>query len=224
MSARDMTRRRLLALGTAGAGLAASGWTAVARAGGDAFAQYVQQHGALWPEFVVFNQQGNRWAQKRLVVLRPDGSAQYYERFSTTLQAPDFDFRRFPFDTQRFFIRVELIAPEWKFRFVELPGYSGLGRQLGEEEWEAEYARRRWGPGRAPMRYVRRPRPVSSPARPWMRTVCWQPRQRVSRWPPWPAQPISRQQPRWISGRRAFSRSPSRGRRFSPGSCSRSVS
>lgn len=103
--------------------------------GGDAFAQYVQQHGALWPEFVVFNQQGNRWAQKRLVVLRPDGSAQYYERFSTTLQAPDFDFRRFPFDTQRFFIRVELIAPEWKFRFVELPGYSGLGRQLGEEEW-----------------------------------------------------------------------------------------
>ena len=103
--------------------------------GSDAFAQYAQQHGVLWPEFVVFNQQGNRWAQKRIVVLRPDGSAQYYERFSTTLQAPDFDFRRFPFDTQRFFIRVELIAPEWKFRFVELPGYSGLGRQLGEEEW-----------------------------------------------------------------------------------------
>lgn len=102
---------------------------------GEGFAQFVQQQGALWPEFVLFNQQGNRWAQKRTVVLRPDGSVQYFERFSTTLQAPDFDFKRFPFDTQRFFIRVELVAPEWKFRFTELPGYSGLGRQLGEEEW-----------------------------------------------------------------------------------------
>lgn len=102
---------------------------------GDAFAQYVQQHAGRWPEFVLFNQQGNRWSQKRSTVLHPDGHVQYFERFSATLQAPDFDFRRFPFDTQRFFIRVELVAPDWLYRFTELPGYSGTGHQLGEEEW-----------------------------------------------------------------------------------------
>jgi hypothetical protein len=51
------------------------------------------------------------------------------------LQAPDFDFRRFPFDTQRFFIRIDNLWPEWSFNYAPLEGFSEVGQQLGEEEW-----------------------------------------------------------------------------------------
>lgn len=73
--------------------------------------------------------------QNRLVVIRPDGEGAYFARFSTTLQAPDFDFRSFPFDVQRFFIRIDLLAPQWMFVLREFEGYSEVGEKLGEEEW-----------------------------------------------------------------------------------------
>lgn len=82
---------------------------------GDAFSAEMSQRGQLWPQYTIVNQQGNRWVQNRLVMVRPEGEAFYLERFSTTLQAPDFDFRNFPFDVQRFFIRVDLLEPEWVF-------------------------------------------------------------------------------------------------------------
>ena len=88
-----------------------------------------------WPSFTLFNQQGRRDSQNQLVVVLPNGRAIYVERFSATLQAPDFDFRRFPFDQQQFFIRVRLVFPQEFFVYSELPGFSNLGQQLGEEEW-----------------------------------------------------------------------------------------
>lgn len=60
---------------------------------------------------------------------------QYYERFSATFQAPDFNFRKFPLDTQEFFINLECVDPEEDYVFTFLPKYTGLGKQLGEEEW-----------------------------------------------------------------------------------------
>jgi hypothetical protein len=102
---------------------------------GDAFSAEMGRRGQSWPQYTIVNQQGNRWAQNRLVVVRPDGEAAYLERFSTTLQAPDFDFRDFPFDTQKFFIRIDLLAPEWMFSLREIEGYSKVGGKLGEEEW-----------------------------------------------------------------------------------------
>jgi hypothetical protein len=102
---------------------------------GDAFSTEMSRRGQLWPQFSVVNQQGNRWVQNRVVVVSADRQASYLERFSTTLQAPDFDFRDFPFDQQRFFIRVELLTPEWMFLLREIKGYSEVGRTLGEEEW-----------------------------------------------------------------------------------------
>jgi hypothetical protein len=102
---------------------------------GDEFGRFVTTRGIDWPASTLFNQQGNRWTQNRIVVVRPNGEALYFERFSTTLQAPDFDFTLFPFDTQQFFIHVDALFPEEMYVFSELEGFSGLGEQLGEEEW-----------------------------------------------------------------------------------------
>jgi hypothetical protein len=102
---------------------------------GDQFVTYATEKGLGWPEFTVRNQQGNRWILNKIVVLRPDGQATYFERFSTTLQAPDFDFRLFPFDSQQFFIRIDSLFPEESVVYGELGGFSAVGEQLGEEEW-----------------------------------------------------------------------------------------
>ncbi len=99
------------------------------------FQKYVDDHGAIWPEFVYFNQQGRRDVQNGLVVVFSDGRAIYYERSTVTLQAPDFDFRPYPFDTQQFYIRLRMVFPGHLFTFVELPDFTGTGEQLGEEEW-----------------------------------------------------------------------------------------
>ncbi len=99
------------------------------------FEKFVNGKGAIWPEFVYFNQQGRRDIQNSLVVVFSDGRAIYYERSTVTLQAPDFDFRLYPFDLQRFFIRIRMVFPERLFVFEDLPGFSGTGEQLGEEEW-----------------------------------------------------------------------------------------
>jgi hypothetical protein len=99
------------------------------------FTKYVASHGTIWPEFVYFNQQGRRDIQNGMVVVFSDGQAIYYERSTVTLQAPDFDFRLYPFDMQTFYIRIRQVFPDHLFVFTNLPDFSGTGKQLGEEEW-----------------------------------------------------------------------------------------
>jgi hypothetical protein len=102
---------------------------------GTDFADLAVENDIVWPEFTLFNQQGKRFTQNQLVVVRPSGDATYIERFTATLQAPDFDFRDFPFDEQVFYIRVDSLYPEEFVVFSELEDYSAIGDQLGEEEW-----------------------------------------------------------------------------------------
>lgn len=102
---------------------------------GERFIQYADENGIAVPKFTILNQQGKRWVQNAVAVVWPDGNVEYYERFTATLQAPDFNFRHFPFDSQKFFMRVDNLWPEWYFTYTPLVGYSEVGKRLGEEEW-----------------------------------------------------------------------------------------
>ena len=90
----------------------------------------------ILPGFTIFNQQGNRWSQNQIVYLESSGRITYQERFTTTLQAPDFDFQNYPFDRQLFKVRVDLNVPTEIFAFKEIDNPAEpLGEELGEEEW-----------------------------------------------------------------------------------------
>jgi hypothetical protein len=102
---------------------------------GDSFNTFIAEKGITWPEFKIFNQQGNRWSQNRFGAVYSDGKVIYYEHFSVTLQAPDFDFRKFPFDHQRFFIHVDSVFSEVYYIFAPLEDFTEVGERLGEEEW-----------------------------------------------------------------------------------------
>ena len=99
------------------------------------FEKFVLQHDLRWPRFIFANQQGKRWSQGEVFWVYPSGKVQYYERFSATFQAPDFNFRKFPFDSQKFFINLECTDYQEDFVFDVFPQYTWVGKQLGEEEW-----------------------------------------------------------------------------------------
>ena len=102
------------------------------------FDQLIMEKGRKWPEFTIYNQQGNRFSQNRLFGIFPDGDVLYFERFTTTLQAPDFNFRRYPFDRQQFFIHVDSVYPKDFYVFTDLEGFSEVGARLGQEEWKVQ--------------------------------------------------------------------------------------
>ena len=98
------------------------------------FDRFLADAKSNWPDFSFYNQQGNRWVQNRAVAVWPDGSARYVERFTATFQA-DFDFKKYPFDTQEFPIFLDMILPNNVYELVPLPGYSGISPDNGEDEF-----------------------------------------------------------------------------------------
>jgi len=88
------------------------------------------------PLVTFYNQQGKRWAQDQQVSIKPNGSVAYLERFTATMQAPDFDFADYPFDIQKFNIVLDLNVPTESFVLKPIPKPEKvLSDQLGEEEW-----------------------------------------------------------------------------------------
>jgi len=100
-----------------------------------AFTRFVDEYGLLTPAFVIHNQQGRRFSEEQSITVFADGHAVYLERFSTILQAPDFDFVQYPSDSQQFFVHIDSTWPIGYVRFQAMQEYNGLGERLGEEAW-----------------------------------------------------------------------------------------
>ncbi len=88
-----------------------------------------------WPAHSFNNLQGRIAYQNRVVVVDPQGNVTYVARFTATFQAPDFDFKQFPFDEQHFHVKLDSIVPAHLVQFTPITESSGLGDTLGEEEW-----------------------------------------------------------------------------------------
>jgi len=100
----------------------------------DNFVQFQSEYKDRWPDFTFYNQHGDQSVQNRLVVIEPDGSALYFERFTTSFHT-DFDFHRYPIDSQEFIIKLNLLYPEDVYYLKELPSFSGIDSELGQEEF-----------------------------------------------------------------------------------------
>lgn len=100
-----------------------------------AFLQRATDSGIIPPHFTVENQQSRSFSKYDVVSVTPAGDAEMASEVILTLQAPDFDFRRYPFDQQTFFVRLVASSPVDFVQFEPLQGASGLGETLGEEEW-----------------------------------------------------------------------------------------
>lgn len=95
----------------------------------------------ILPVFELQNQQERRWVQDSIVVIASDGMVELNEKSGMTLQAPNFDFTRFPFDRQTFFLNVVSVYPNEWVAFVPMEEFSGLSDTLGEEAWILENSR-----------------------------------------------------------------------------------
>ncbi len=98
------------------------------------FSDFLKETGGDWPAYTFFNQQGNRWSLSRLVEIMPNGSVNYNERFSTNFQL-NFDFKPYPFDTEEFYIHVDMLYPEDRYVMVPMEGFSEIDPENGEDEF-----------------------------------------------------------------------------------------
>jgi hypothetical protein len=101
------------------------------------FNKFLEDVKGQWPDFTFFNQQGNRWSQNRLIEIASNGHVTYLERFSTNFQV-DFDWTAFPFDTQDFYIKLDMLYPEEEYVFVPTEGFSEIDPKHGEDEFILE--------------------------------------------------------------------------------------
>jgi len=99
------------------------------------FFEFTRENNLEWPKFIILNQQGRRFIQEENFRVYPDGEVKFFERFTVTLQAPDFDFRKFPFDPQQFFVRIISLNAVDYYNFIPNNELPSLGKHLGEEEW-----------------------------------------------------------------------------------------
>ena len=89
-----------------------------------------------WPDFYFANEVGPRRVENEELILSPDGTVEYRERFGVTL-ATDFAMRQFPFDTQQLEIHLQSFA--WKtddLVFVVQDNVLELSPEFEILEWD----------------------------------------------------------------------------------------
>ncbi len=100
----------------------------------DEVATFRAEAGRNWPDYVLFNQRGERFPQNRVVVVQPDGTALSFERMTADFTV-DFDFRRYPFDTQTFEMRVDSLYPPDRYYFTPAEDFNRISENLGQDEY-----------------------------------------------------------------------------------------
>ena len=105
------------------------------------FLKILTERHLTWPAHSFDNLQGRIDYQNRMVAVDPQGKVIYMAKFTGTFQAPDFDFKQFPFDEQNFYLALNSFFPEHLIQFTPITEYSGLGDTLGEEEWVLDNAK-----------------------------------------------------------------------------------
>jgi hypothetical protein len=100
----------------------------------NSYNKFLEDVKGRWPDFTFFNQQGNRWAQNRLIEIQSNGHVTYLERFSSNFQI-DFDWTAFPFDTQDFYLKVDMLYPEEEYVFVPMEEFNEIDPNHGEDEF-----------------------------------------------------------------------------------------
>lgn len=91
-----------------------------------------------WSDVEIENEVGNRITENLELIIFPDGTIEYEERFVVEAHA-DFDFHRFPFDRQEFELDLESFA--WDKRYlVFTPNEKKIGfdPHFSGTEWEIE--------------------------------------------------------------------------------------
>ena len=98
------------------------------------FNKFLSDVKGKWPDFTLFNQQGNRWTQNRIVAVESNGHVTYLERFTTNFQL-NFDFTKYPFDTENFYIYFDMLYSEANYVFENMDGFSEIDPEHGEDEF-----------------------------------------------------------------------------------------
>jgi len=82
------------------------------------FAKLLEERGLTWPVHSFYNLQGRVDYQTRIVTLDAQGNIIYVARFTATFQAPDFDFRHFPLDSQNFYIKLDSLPNVNRIKYI----------------------------------------------------------------------------------------------------------
>jgi neurotransmitter-gated ion-channel len=94
------------------------------------------EKGSTYPASNIFNQQGASQPQTDLITIQPNGDITFLRVATITLQAPYFDFKHFPFDSQTFKVHLDSLLPESVYIFKDPINRSSISNELGEEEWQ----------------------------------------------------------------------------------------
>ena len=99
------------------------------------FQSLVLEKGTTYPAAIVSNQQAKHSSQRSVITVYEDGTVEYLDRASITVHASQFNFKRYPFDTQLFIIHLDSLLPESKFVYKLLEDFSGIDETIGADEW-----------------------------------------------------------------------------------------